>query len=135
MQVISIIRHLPAMIQRNDPKNCLTCDKPLKGRSDKKFCDDYCRNTYNNHLRSGNDNYVRNINNILKKNRKILECLLSEVDKTVVTSKEKLIELGFRFNYYTNSYTTSTNKVYFFCYEFGWLPLENDGFLIVKRGS
>ena len=28
------------------PKLCLTCNKPVKGRTDKKFCDDYCRNNY-----------------------------------------------------------------------------------------
>ena len=31
-----------------DSKVCLACGKPLKGRIDKKFCDDYCRNNYNN---------------------------------------------------------------------------------------
>lgn len=30
---------------------CLNCDKTLKGRTDKKFCDDYCRNSYNNQLK------------------------------------------------------------------------------------
>ena len=29
-------------------KKCLSCGKLLKGRVDKKFCDDYCRNNYNN---------------------------------------------------------------------------------------
>lgn len=54
-------------------KTCLACDKPLKGRLDKKFCDDYCRNNYNNRLNSDQSNYVRNVNNILRKNRRILE--------------------------------------------------------------
>jgi hypothetical protein len=42
---------------------CLACDKPLKGRTDKKFCDDYCRNNYNNQLKAAKNNVVRNINN------------------------------------------------------------------------
>ena len=29
-------------------RKCLECGTVLKGRSDKKFCSDYCRNTYNN---------------------------------------------------------------------------------------
>ena len=57
-------------------KNCLTCDKPLKGRSDKKFCDDYCRNNYNNQLKSITTNQMRNVNNALGKNRRILEELI-----------------------------------------------------------
>ena len=33
---------------RIEPKPCLSCSKPVKGRTDKKFCDDYCRNSYHN---------------------------------------------------------------------------------------
>lgn len=29
-------------------KQCLFCGSELKGRSDKKFCNDFCRNNYNN---------------------------------------------------------------------------------------
>jgi hypothetical protein len=29
-------------------KKCLACNKTLRGRADKKFCDDYCRSNYNN---------------------------------------------------------------------------------------
>ena len=56
-------------------KLCLDCHKPVKGRTDKKFCDDYCRNNYNNALKSNTINLVRNINNALGKNRRILEAL------------------------------------------------------------
>ena len=52
---------------------CLNCEKTLKGRTDKKFCDDYCRNSYNNQLKASKNNLVRNINNALGKNRRILE--------------------------------------------------------------
>ncbi|MEI9808189.1 MAG: hypothetical protein WDO16_10100 [Bacteroidota bacterium] len=70
------------MLQQTETKNCLACDKPLKGRSDKKFCDDYCRNTYNNQLKSISNNNIRNINNTLTKNRRILEGLLPETEET-----------------------------------------------------
>jgi hypothetical protein len=55
---------LPAIAIRK----CLYCDKPLNGRSDKKFFNDYCRNAFNNQLKSANDPVVRNINNALIKN-------------------------------------------------------------------
>jgi len=35
-------------IKGSPVRKCLHCDHVLKGRTDKKFCDDYCRNTYNN---------------------------------------------------------------------------------------
>jgi len=121
------------MVQQTANKNCLACGKSLKGRSDKKFCDDYCRNSYNNQLKSTSNNYVRNVNNAMGKNRRILESLLPEGEETAKANKEKLNRLGFQFKYITHTYTTKTGKIYFFCYEFGYLPLENDWYLIVKR--
>ena len=53
-------------------KNCLECGEKITGRIDKKFCSDYCRNTYNNSVAKESKNLVRNINNRLKKNYKIL---------------------------------------------------------------
>ena len=64
------------MLQQKESRKCLVCGKPLKGRSDKKFCDDYCRSSYNNDLKSAANNYIRNVNNALGKNRRILESLL-----------------------------------------------------------
>jgi hypothetical protein len=118
-----------------ETKNCLSCDKPLKGRVDKKFCDDYCRNNYNNLLKakSSYSAYVRSINNTLLKNRKILESILPGTEETAKASKDKLQRLGFHFKYLTHIYTTKTGKSYFYCYDYGYLPLDNDWYLIVKR--
>ena len=113
-------------------KNCLTCDKPLHGRADKKFCNDYCRNAYNNSMKSMNDTAVRNINNVLIKNRRILDNILGE-EKTAKANKEKLLQQGFNFKYITHTYTNKNGDTYCFCYEMGYLPLENDWYLIVRR--
>jgi len=121
------------MPQQTETKTCLTCGKPLKGRADKRFCDDYCRNSYNNQLKSASNNLVRNINNALGKNRRILEGLLPEGEETAKANKEKLQRLGFQFKYITHTYVTKTGKTYFYCYEYGYLPLENDWYLIVRR--
>lgn len=121
------------MIQNSNVRECLTCAKPLKGRSDKKFCDDYCRNNYNNELKSIVNNQVRNINNTLGKNRRILESLLPETEETAKTTKEKLSRLGFQFKYVTHLYTTKSGKTYYYCYDHGYLPLDNDWYLIVRK--
>lgn len=114
-------------------KLCLNCNKPVKGRTDKKFCDDYCRNNYNNLLKSNTTNLVRNINNALGKNRRILESLFNDGEEMTKTTKDKLLQKGFQFKYITNTYANKKGNIYFFCYELGYLPLENDWFLIVKR--
>lgn len=118
---------------KTESKNCLACDKPLKGRSDKKFCDDYCRNNYNNQLKSITNNQVRNINNALSKNRRILEELIPSGEEMTKTNKEKLLQKGFLFKYVTHLYTTKSGKTYYYCYDYGYLPLENDWYLIVRR--
>ena len=120
------------MIPATATKTCLACGKTLNGRADKKFCNDYCRNAYNNQLKSANSPIVRNINNTLIKNRRILEAMLGE-EKMVKQPKEKLLNLGFSFKYITHQYINQKGNVYFFCYEYGYLPLEHDLYLIVKR--
>ena len=123
------------MLQEKEIKICLFCEKPVKGRSDKKFCDDYCRAAYNNDLKSASNNFIRNVNNALGKNRRILESLLPEGEPTAKANQDKLLQLGFQFKYLTHIYTTKTDKTYFYCYEYGYLPLENNWFLIVKRNE
>jgi hypothetical protein len=121
------------MLQPKEPKNCLFCDKLLKGRSDKKFCDDYCRAAYNNELKSITNGQVKNVNNVLAKNRRILEELLPAGEEMIKTTREKLLQKGFLFKYITHLYTTKTGKTYYYCYEYGYLPLDNDWYLIVRR--
>ena len=115
------------------PRLCLNCDKPVKGRTDKKFCDDFCRNNYNNQLKSNTINLVRNINNALGKNRRILENLFIAGQEMAKTTKDKLLQKGFQFKYITHTYTNKKGNVYFFCYDIGYLPLEGDWYLLVKR--
>lgn len=111
---------------------CLSCAKPVKGRTDKKFCDDFCRNNYNNQLKSSGSNLMRNINNALNKNRRILDALLG-TEEMQKTTKERMLQKGFQFKYITHLYNNKKGNTYFFCYDIGYLPLDNDWYLIVKR--
>jgi len=114
-------------------KSCLQCGKVLHGRSDKKFCDDYCRNNYNNQLKAHANNYMRNINNSLNKNRRILETLLPVDKEKITVQKEKLSHEGFSFKYFTHLLTTKKGANYFYCYDYGYIPLENDWYLLVRK--
>lgn len=111
---------------------CLSCGKALKGRVDKKFCDDGCRNNYNNEQNSDRNNYVRKLNGILRKNRRILAELLPETDKTANIAKQKLRDKGYDFGFQTNTLQTAKGT-YTFCYEYGYLALEGDWLLLVRR--
>ena len=114
-------------------KKCPECGDKIVGRVDKKFCSDGCRNAYNNRINKDSKNLIRNINNRLRKNWRILE-ELNPQQKTK-TSRAKLVEKGFDFNYITSIYTTKSGNVYYFVYNQGYLKLENDFFALVKRES
>ncbi len=89
-----------------------------------------CRNSHNNKLNSSSNNLIRNINNKLKRNRRILEEICHS-DKTK-TPKNYLFEKGFDFNVMTGSRKNPKGAVYHFVYDYGYLELENDFYLIVK---
>lgn len=114
-----------------EKRSCMECGMKLSGRKDQKFCSDYCRNTYNNRLNEDATKYVRRINNILRKNRRILAHLNPKGKVTV--DGIRLAEEGFNFHYYTNVYSTKTGSTYYFCYEQGYLKMDDDRYMLVLK--
>lgn len=112
-------------------KTCQECGESFHGRADKKFCSDQCRSSYHNRLNSDSSNFMRNVNNILRKNRRILAELNPHGKAKVPRSK--LLESGFNFSYLTNEYITKAGKAYRFCYDQGYLELDDDYVAIVVR--
>ncbi|SHI37270.1 hypothetical protein [Flavobacterium terrae] len=112
-------------------KDCLECNEKIVGREDKKFCSDGCRNAYNNKMNKDSTNLMRNINNKLRKNYRIL-CDLNPEGKSK-TNRTKLISKGFDFEYFTSIYTTKTGNVYYFLYDHGYMAIENENYVLVKK--
>ena len=112
-------------------KTCEECGSRITGRIDKKFCSDQCRITYNNRLNSDANNYVRNVNNILRRNRRILQ-RLNITGKTKI-GRDRLNEKGFDFNYFTSLYKTKEGAIYYYCYEQGYLEVDKNVFLLVVK--
>ncbi len=113
-------------------KNCLECGEPVKGRADKKFCDDTCRSSYNNRQSRSASNLIRKVNRLLAKNRTILASL--NPNGKSKTTREELLALGFDFNHFTGIYQTKKGGCYYFCYEQGYIFLnEHEVALVVKQ--
>ena len=112
-------------------RKCQECGTRLMGRVDQKFCNDQCRNTYNNKVNKDETAYMKNISRQLRKNRRILK-ELNPTGKAKVNKHELLVK-GFNFKYFTNVYKTKEGKVYYFCYEYGYLPLEDEFFALVRN--
>jgi len=115
----------------SENKKCLECGESVYGRSDKKFCGDHCRNIYNNKLDVDTKNLIRNTNNRLRKNYKVLT-ELNKQGKTKIT-RLRLYDRNFDFNFFTSTYTTKVGKIYYYVYDQGYLELENDYFLLIKK--
>jgi hypothetical protein len=111
-------------------KTCLECGIRISGRSDKKFCADSCRIAYNNRLTGTDTNLVRNINNALRRNRKIL--LELNPKGTVKVGIDELQELGFDFRYFTHEVTLRGHS-FRFCYEQGYTKLNADSCWLVAE--
>ena len=109
---------------------CLECSSTLRGRLDKKFC-----NAYNNKQNADVNNYVRTVNNALRRNRRILEGVIKEGEEMGKTARASLSRQGFDFGFHTHQYTNKKGQTYHFCYEYGYLPLEGDWVLVVRRSA
>lgn len=112
-------------------KQCLECGDEFIGRADAKFCSAQCRTSFHNKNKAVDTKYMKNVNGILSKNRKILSEL--NPDGKVKLHKSKLTKKGFDFKYYTNQYETKAGTTYNYCYEQGYLQLEDDYYLLVTK--
>jgi hypothetical protein len=113
-------------------KLCLTCSKPIKGRTDKKYCDDYCRNSYNNLMHSNCNSYTRHINCLLQKNRRILASILPETSSHTKTSYQELLERGFLFKYCTHQVLNKKGNAYHYCYDYGYWAISELTYMVVR---
>jgi predicted nucleic acid-binding Zn ribbon protein len=116
-----------------EQRNCLLCNKTIRGRTDKKFCDDYCRNAYNNSRKMINCNEVRRINNVLAKNRKILDSFAHELSANYFKVKTEILQdMGYALKYQTQSTTMKDGLRLTFCYDYYYFQLEKEWMIVAK---
>jgi hypothetical protein len=115
------------------PGICLNCNKPIKsGRSDKKFCDSRCKDEYYNTIKTNEHKEIKEIDQVLKRNRRILKALFNPKKERLVT-REILLKAGFQFDYHTHFIVTKIKANEFvFCYDYGYREVEKDKFKLIK---
>lgn len=102
---------------------CENCGEPIVGRIDKRFCTDQCRNSFNNRVKREQEQRIYDINRTLRHNRSILKKFNPEGKTTI--RKEYLEKLDFNFKYHTHTVTTKFGNTYVYCYDYGYLSLED----------
>lgn len=113
---------------------CKQCGRSVKGRTDKQFCNDGCRNQYHNLRNSCQNNYMRQVNHLLQKNRRILAAFFLGTSKKKTIAQQQLADQGYQFRYCTHETNTQDGPAKF-CYEYGYLPLDGDVLLILHQPS
>lgn len=104
-------------------KACPVCGSVLTGRSDKKFCDDGCRTTFNNRRWQQESEDIRKTHAILRRNRRILLSYSSSSD-SVRLNRDKLMASGFRPDFVTRIAADPAGGLIRFYYEFGLKKLS-----------
>jgi len=112
------------------------CGNPFDGRSDKIFCSDQCRNrARRDQLKEERWNaplFYTKIGEILKTNHQILKTLYGKKGDPTIVTNFLLRDSGFNFEFLTRILSTSKGT-YRFCFDYGWLELENGKILIVEN--
>jgi len=115
-------------------KKCLNCETLIVGRSDKLFCDGYCKSSFHYKKKKEKEKSLfKTIDNQIKTNRRLLK-LFNKAGKAVIR-KEELIAEGFNPKYFTHYWKNKKGDVYLFCYEFGFLSKTENGktkYILVK---
>lgn len=115
-------------------KYCTYCDKQIKGRSDKKFCNDFCRSSYHYEINRSTSTLVHSINLNLRRNRKILQSFIQvSLEKTEV-ERDSLLVYGFNLSYFTHMKVVN-GIPYYFCYDLGYQIINRDTIAIVQQKS
>ena len=99
-------------------RHCIKCGARIQGRVDKKFCCDDCRTDYHNNLRRKREKGLREINQILSHNWRILAARLREGRNRV--SRDELAALDFNFEIYTTSRKTFPGRRIYACYNLAY---------------
>jgi len=116
-------------------KTCLECNAKIKGRVDKRFCDDNCRSAFHNKHNRTQLLITREINAVLRRNRQILKDIFETNHSETIVSKQQLEKKGFSFEFLTHSKEKSKAEQAKYCYEFGYLELKEGQFKIYKNND
>jgi predicted nucleic acid-binding Zn ribbon protein len=117
-------------------KRCPQCQKPIAGRSDKKYCSNDCRSLANREKQRIAHQPSVIINQILWNNREALRTLWMQ--RPTMVSRDTLLSNGYNFHFHTNLHITARGNVYYVCYDFGFQPCMVSGTkmaLVVKMIS
>jgi hypothetical protein len=124
---------IPKCKKKNEAEEkrcCIFCGRELTGRSDKKFCDDNCRNNYGYQRNKYNNDVINKINKSLLYNRNILKSITKSRRKIV--KKQILVNNKFNFDMMTGVRRTQKQQEYKLVYDYAYRYINDEDVLIIK---
>lgn len=115
----------------NSPKLCPVCEAPIRGRIDKIYCSIACKSMAQYEQRQEKETVFLRVDKQLKTNRKILK-KYNRSGKTIIR-RTKIHQEGFDPKYFTHYWKNKNGDVYFFCYDFGFLKIQENQANILKN--
>lgn len=106
-------------------RRCRSCEELLSGRVDQLYCNEHCRSAFHYKKKKSKVTLFRRIDNQLKLNRRLLQHFNPGGKATIRT--EELLKAGFDPKYFTHYWRNPQKQVYFFCYDQGYLKLNENG--------
>lgn len=98
---------------------CRVCQEEFRGRSDKRFCSDYCRAQHYNELHAGNIQLIRRVHYALRQNRNILHGLFVTFGSIEIDPR-LLMDAGVRLDFVTRIIRQSNGEEICVCYDYGY---------------
>jgi hypothetical protein len=116
---------------------CKHCGKPIdtrKGRADRKYCDERCKNQYHNARNNQENAELQRIELILRKNHRILKKMFLRKDRDEI-ERERMLKEGFHFDYHTHHVLSKTKGYeYIFNFGYGYRELPEGGRYKIVKG-
>ena len=122
-----------ALLTDKPVRECDYCGEVLRGRADKRFCNAECRNGFHNHHAAIEDAFMREVNKVLRRNRRILSALTP--DGKNYATRTRLEDRGFSFKYFTHLSPSRDGQQYTWIYEHGYLEIRPNYFMLVVRND
>ncbi|MDX2278077.1 MAG: hypothetical protein NW218_00755 [Saprospiraceae bacterium] len=114
-------------------RNCLQCQKPVKGRSDKKFCTPACKSAFHNNISNIKLELFKETERVLRKNYTILDQYFNLGDKKVTIEADELDKGGFKWEYLTRVFHNNKGVQYAILYDIAWTKSENGRIDLLKK--
>lgn len=143
---------MPETITDKPEKHCRECGKPLgPGRSDRKYCDEFCKTAYNNRLRSGavaeplmpydpdrqgaerDKTAIHKVFDILLDNRVKLLNMYGLYERCL--SLDEFNRFGINLKYHTSEHTDEYfGKLFKMCFDYGY-HIDGDQVYLTYSGN